>query len=214
MIEYHKIQTIFKRDIRGQIVEGDYTLPVFEYLKDNKWAFTEKVDGTNTRVLWDGSNVQFGGRTANAQMPVFLLKVLQSTFLPEILREVFPDGTFTLFGEGYGARIQKGGGNYKSNGVDFVLFDVLATNSDGHSIWLERPSLYDIAEKLGIGVVPVVGYGTLADAVELVRAGQKSVWGNFTAEGLVLRPYTELMTRNGHRVIAKIKHRDFTRNPR
>lgn len=26
----------------------------FDYLKDNTWIFTEKVDGTNIRIMWDG----------------------------------------------------------------------------------------------------------------------------------------------------------------
>ena len=39
------------------------------------------------------------------------------------LGEVFPDGAAVLYGEGYGAKIQKGGGNYRAD-QDFVLFDV------------------------------------------------------------------------------------------
>ena len=53
MKEYHKIQSVFKRDIaNGKIIEGKYSLPEFEYLKDNQWVFTEKVDGTNIRIIW------------------------------------------------------------------------------------------------------------------------------------------------------------------
>ena len=50
MNEYHKIQTVFKRDIQSKgktLIEGQWTLPEFEYLASNIWAFTEKVDGTN-----------------------------------------------------------------------------------------------------------------------------------------------------------------------
>ena len=61
--EYDKIQTVFKRDMenRGAIIEGTFALPEFEYLQNNVWEFTEKVDGTNVRVMWDGSAVRFGG---------------------------------------------------------------------------------------------------------------------------------------------------------
>jgi hypothetical protein len=45
--------------------------------------------------------------------------------------------------------------------------------------------------------------------VDLVRAGQKSRWGDFLAEGVVATPRVPLNTRNGARIIAKIKHRDF-----
>lgn len=212
--EYHKIQTVFKRDeITKRIIEGDYSLPEFEYLKDNLWIFTEKVDGTNIRVMWDGGNVVFGGKTDSAQMPVFLLYKLQELFegiqKRQLLKETFskdgvPFGEVCLYGEGYGAKIQGGGGNYNPNGVDFVLFDV---NIGG--IWLERGNVEDIAEKLGIRAVPIVGEGTLSEAVERTRVGFNSQWGDFIAEGIVARPKNELMTRRGERIITKIKQRDF-----
>ena len=37
----------------------------------------------------------------------------------------------------------------------------------------------------------------------------RSTWGDFEAEGIVARPKTELMARNGSRLITKIKCRDF-----
>jgi hypothetical protein len=71
--EYHKIQTIFKRDMasrRKTLREGDWTLPEFEYLARNAWTFTEKVDGTNIRVIFKDGAVAFGGRTEDAGIPV------------------------------------------------------------------------------------------------------------------------------------------------
>lgn len=47
MNEYHKIQTLFKRDMttkKKSLIEGQWTLPEFEYLANNRWIFTEKVD--------------------------------------------------------------------------------------------------------------------------------------------------------------------------
>ena len=38
---------------------------------------------------------------------------------------MFLDNRFTLFGEGYGVKIQKGE-KYIKDGVDFILFDVLS----------------------------------------------------------------------------------------
>ena len=108
-----------------------------------------------------------------------------------------------LYGEGYGAKIQKGGGNYSAV-PKFVLFDVKIGDW-----YLQREDVEDIAKKLGVDIVPIVGQGTLIEAIELVRKGQKSTWGDFTAEGLVLRPATELKTRRGDRIITKIKHKDF-----
>lgn len=201
----------------GKIMEGVYADPEFEYLKDNTWVFTEKVDGTNIRVMYTGAGVSFGGKTDDAQMPVFLLYKLQELFEGTVKRQLFkeifekpnPDGTVNepqvcLYGEGYGAKIQKGGGNYISDGVSFVLFDVKIGD-----MWLNREDVEDIANKFGLKIVPILGEGTLAQAVEMTKKGFNSQWGEFISEGLVLRPKVELQTRRGHRIITKIKHKDF-----
>lgn len=209
MSEYPKIQTIWKRQSEKpcRILEGQFSEPAFEYLQHNLWVFTEKVDGTNIRIMWDGTEVIFGGKTDNAQIPAFLVARLQTLFLTssskERLREVFPSGAI-LYGEGYGARIQKGGGNYKADGVDFVLFDVRVG-----TWWLERPNVEDIAANLSLQVVPVIGQGTLHELVDRVKQGIISTWGDFPAEGIVARPTTELQTRSGHRIITKLKAVDY-----
>ena len=39
------------------LIVGDFRNETVEYLKDNKWVFTHKIDGTNVRVFWDGHKV-------------------------------------------------------------------------------------------------------------------------------------------------------------
>ena len=207
MKEYHKIQTVFLRDPETKfktLLEGQFALPEFKYLANNEWVFTEKVDGMNIRVMFDGSQIAFSGKTDNAQIPASLVTRLQDIFLPQLetFMEKFVDGV-CLYGEGYGARIQKGGGNYRQDQY-FVLFDVKIGDW-----WLERSSVEEIADTLSLDIVPVIGTGTRYDMVEKVRCSFNSVWGNFQAEGIVARPSCELKSRNGHRVITKLKHRDF-----
>lgn len=68
MLEYHKIQTLFERDPKTKkLIKGKFCNLTVEYLKNNVWTFTEKVDGTNIRVYWDGHNVHFGGRNAGGR---------------------------------------------------------------------------------------------------------------------------------------------------
>lgn len=206
MNEYHKIQTIFQRDMESPgktLLEGVWSRPDFEYLQNNRWSFTEKVDGTNIRVKFHGGDPDFAGKTDNAQLPAQLVTRLRERFTADRLRSAF-DCNACLYGEGYGAKIQ-GGGKYRED-QDFVLFDVKIGD-----LWLERESVEDIAAKLGLDVVPVIGGGTLWDAVKMARSGFLSRWGDFPAEGIVARPSTELLTRRGERVIAKIKTRDFPR---
>ena len=134
MKEYHKIQTVFKRDPATKmktLLSGEYSLPEFEYLKNNIWVGTEKIDGTNIRVMWPGDEIKFGGKTQNAQIPTFLYDKLNDTFKPklETFIEIFgdwntpPEGEMQnvcLYGEGHGAKIQKAGSSYIPDGV-FIL---------------------------------------------------------------------------------------------
>ena len=208
MKEYHKIQTVYLRNPETKfktLLEGDFALPEFEYLKNNIWVFTEKVDGTNIRVMFKNGNITFGGKTDRAMIPGTLANKLIDIFLPlkDKFIELFNDAEGCLYGEGYGPKIQKGGGNYRDD-QSFVLFDIKI----GHW-WLQREDVFEIAGKLGIDIVPVIGEGTLLEMVEVTRNGFNSIWGDFKAEGIVARPKTELYARNGKRLITKIKHKDF-----
>ncbi len=210
MKEYHKIQTVLKRDPDTKfktLLEGEYSIPEFKFLKENEWVFTEKVDGTNIRVMFDGQKITFGGKTDRAQIPTSLANRLNERFLPlkDKFVEIFNVAEVCLYGEGYGAKIQKGGGNYRQN-QDFVLFDIKIGNW-----WLQREDVDDIAKELDLDIVPIIGAGTLDDMVSMTRKGFNSTWGDFLAEGIVARPLVELKTRNGARIITKIKYKDFSR---
>ena len=207
MSEYHKIQTVYKRDPENKcktLLLGEYSMPEFEYLANNVWRYTEKVDGTNIRIIFDGETINYGGKTDNSQIPMQLVNPLREKFDPllSVMREKFPDGC-VLYGEGYGAKIQKGGGNYRKD-QGFVLFDV---NVGGY--WLLEKDVIDVSECLDIDIVPVIGEGSLDAMVAMTEIGFKSMWGDFLAEGIVARPKTEFLTRNGQRIITKIKHKDF-----
>lgn len=212
MKEYHKIQTVFHRSPESNfknLMEGVWALPEFEMLKDLKWVWTEKIDGTNIRILWDGVQVRYGGKTDDAQIPTFLLKVLQDTFTPEKMTVQFgntPGTEVCLYGEGFGAKIQKGG-NYMPNRTDFILFDCWV-----NGWWLQRESLAEIARALSIQVVPIIGTGTLEEAVAFAKTGYKSTISEnkeYIAEGLIMKPEVDLFNRKGERIVAKIKYRDF-----
>lgn len=206
MDKYHKITTVFNRDPDNNyktLIEGDFAKPEFEYLADCEWFFTEKVDGRNHRVIWDGENIEHRGKTDKAHMPDHILEPFNEIFGASSFGKKFGDTDVVLYGEAYGHKIQSGS-NYKDDGHSFVLFDV---NIGGY--WLEREDVEDIASHFSIDVVPIIGSGTLYEAVELVRGGYKSNWGNFTAEGIIAKPKTQLFNREGERIITKIKHKDF-----
>lgn len=209
MKEYNKIKTFWKRESERpcNMIIGEYALPEFELLKDLEWVATEKVDGTNVHIMWDGNKVKFGGKTDNAQMPMFLVDKLNELFSGEANEQLFEqtfDCPICLYGEGYGAKIQKGGGNYGE--VNFVLFDIKVGD-----VWLKREDIEDIAKKLGIKVVPIIKTGTLQELSDFVEEGFNSQWGDFIAEGIVAKPKVELNDRMGKRIITKMKHKDFVK---
>jgi hypothetical protein len=163
------------------------------------------------RVMFDGAEPTFAGKTNDAQMPPHLLRMLASTFTQEKMIEAFPEAATSvcLYGEGYGAKIQKGGGRYIPTGCGFILFDVKIGDW-----WLEDAAVFDIAMKLGVKMVPPVIVGSLAEIIEWARRGFKSevaTDATYDAEGLVMKPTTPLFNRRGERVIAKIKAKDFVR---
>lgn len=211
MKEYTKIETLYNRDVEGtkKLIEGSFRNETVEYLKDNVWEFTEKIDGTNIRIYWDGHKVSYGGRTEAAQIPVFILNKLIELFggneNEELFEQKFGEKPVILFGEGYGPKIQKGGGNYRKD-VSFILFDVYFPNQD---LWLKRDAIEDIAKTFNIDVVPIVLEGTLQDGVNFVKTFPKSTFGTANMEGIVGKPKVDLLTRCGSRCIVKIKCKDF-----
>lgn len=179
--------------------------------------------------------VRFAGKTDNAQIPPKLQKFMEENYPDEKvfaalgLKKFIPveewvehkwvtsDGItpsydaipeiYTIYGEGYGAGIQKAGGNYISNGVGFIVFDVKVND-----IYLLTSACDEIATKLGAPIVPFMGYFTIDEAIDFVRKGFKSNIAEnkeFIAEGLVLRTDLGLRNRMGKRLIVKVKYEDF-----
>ena len=206
MSEYHKIETLYERDLSTFKVKPELVLKNRAYGLLKSWRWTEKIDGTNIRIIWKDGNLTFGGKTDNAQLHTELVKYLYETFSAERMAETFPESPtegVVLYGEGYGAGIQKGGGLYSPT-KKFILFDVRVGDW-----WLSQENVNDVAQKLGIDVVPDFGDMTLEDATEFVRAGFPSRIGTAEAEGLVGRPAEALFDKKGHRLIVKLKTKDF-----
>ena len=142
--KYPKIETCFQRSLETKkLLDGVWRSDELQYLKDCEWIWTEKVDGTNIQIRWDGHRVEFGGRTERANIPQPLMDYLETTFGGEVNEEIFEqlfgETEVVLFGEGYGPKIQSGGGYRKD--VSFILFDVKIGN-----FWLLRNKVEEIAK--------------------------------------------------------------------
>lgn len=215
---YHKIKTVFDRDHLTNyktVICGKFSKPEFKYLKDNKWLFTEKVDGTNIRVIIrkrDTWTIEIRGRSDKANVPDGVTQYIHSKLSDFVkLGRCFEHAKLSegfvacLYGEGFGPKIQKGGGKYRKD-QGFVLFDVMINN-----VWLDRKDVVDISDKLEIEVVPVLSTGPLSFMVEMCQEGFNSRWGDFMAEGIVARPEVEMYNKQGKRIITKLKCKDFDR---
>ena len=213
MIEYPKIETLYDRDETTHKVRPDQVrCPEFSLV--SRWHVTEKLDGTNIRVhLEPDGTVIYGGRTDAAQLHAPLVAWLQTHLSGPIVSRAFDPGTSAvLFGEGYGAGIQRGGG-YRS-GPAFRLFDVLVLAHETNW-WLNWSSVEDIAGKLGLFTVPVLGRDlSTEDACSLVRGpslvAHEDGGTGCEREGIVARTDPLLLLRDGtRRLMWKLKGRDF-----
>lgn len=211
---YPKIPNVFYRDMSGSklLVPWKYDTPEIADLSTGRWFFTEKVDGTNIQVRWDGYRVSFDGRTLSSEIPKHLMAKLVELFGgPEnegIFEQIFGEKEVILYGEGYGNKLQTT--DYRDD-VGFILFDV---NVGG--LWLERQNVEDIASKFQIEAVPHVMTDTVYEAVQYVAEHPDSIvasWHGkkFPMEGLVGRPERMYLDRRGQRIECKIKWKDIHR---
>jgi len=206
-MKYPKINTIWKRDEKNNmnIIEGDFSCPEFDAIK--KWHITEKIDGTNIRILYNGEEPIFYGRTDEAQIPPFLLDYLKGKFTRELLNKQFPEARngILLYGEGYGNKIQSVGKKYREDN-SFILFDALI---DGW--WLEPDKVKSLAKELGTDYVPKLGIRTKEEAISLVQSSFPSAISKeyLNAEGVVARSHPLMLFRNGEPIMWKLKTKDY-----
>lgn len=208
MTEYQKIPNAWRRDPATKKVDFNAWLsPEVEYLQDSIWIATEKVDGMNMLICWDGQRVSLRGKTVNAQLPTGITEHLQpflTSETEELFEQTFGDKEAILFGEGYGGKIQSGE-RYRPDSA-FILLDVWV-----NGLYLQRTNLVEVAKIFSLPTVPVAIEGTLAAIKEYVAHNPLSQVAEspLVIEGVVAMPLVPMYTRRGERIVVKIKTRDF-----
>jgi ATP-dependent RNA circularization protein (DNA/RNA ligase family) len=225
MMEYPKINSLWKREgwyftqdkknspdyqkRKQSFIIGEYSESEFDNIK--YWMVDEKVDGTNIRIIYTKGVVYIKGRTEDSQLPPHLLEYLRETFTSDLFRRIFQVEAIDsypnviLFGEGYGPKIQSGGGNYRSD-LGFILFDVWIGGW-----WLQRLDVLDIAEQLNIKTTPEIGIMTESEIVEYVKSKPLSLCSRIPQimEGVICRSYPLMLFRNGKPIMWKLKCKEF-----
>jgi hypothetical protein len=205
LVKYHKIKAPFERSTETKKLTDVCALDEFGYLADLDWIWTEKVDGTNIRVYWDGYQLSLHGRNDNSQIPAEFIEYYYQTFiysgLDKIIEQEFGEREVIFFGEGFGGKIQNGG---KYGKTRFILFDVMVGG-----YYSDRACVEHYAKQFNLECVPTVLVGTLQDAIDYVKTCPKSTLGDLTMEGAVGTPMYPLYTKFRERIITKVKVNDF-----
>lgn len=182
-------------------------------------------------------HVAYKGKTDNAELPKMLRAFMEEIYpadvvLPALgLKEFIPESEFsehkwdsyndipkmyTIYGEGYGVKIQSVGGNYLKDSNKVIGVDVKVTMDDNSSLYLLENARDDIMNKMNMPIVPLIGYFTIPEAIEYVKRGFKSFVAEnpspeFLAEGLVCKSPVGVCDRRGNRIVFKVKTCDWNK---
>jgi hypothetical protein len=220
MREYPKTENVFTRDDKTHKLNlWDFRIPEFNLI--NLWHVTEKIDGTNIRILsyFDENGVpqiEVRGRSDNANLPPGLAENIRSHFTDVDMLTyraslgIDNDVTLCIYGEGFGAGIQKGGG-YRPD-KDIAIFDVTTTNSNGNTWWRGWSAVNYASDILNLDTVPYIGFITVSQMVHYLEDNPKTFWENGTApmEGFIARTDPYLYRWDGSRLMFKLKVKDIT----
>lgn len=182
------------------------------------WAL-EKVHGTSAHVRFaprDGFvDVSFfSGDSKYAEfVKLFDPGVLEAAYLAD---DRLNDSHVIVYGEAYGGKLQGMKATYGEQ-LRFVAFDVSVGD-----LWLDVPDAHDVCKRLGFEFVDYRLVPCTKEALdaerdrESVQAIRNGCGPGKLREGVVLRPPKELCRKNGSRIIAKHRRREFseTKQPR
>lgn len=203
-LKYHKIGKLLLDD-GGRLFCDHLGGASIEYIGSLIFDFSEKVNGTNIGINWDGS-IKIEGRTENADLRFDLMSHLNELFKgkEELFNKKFGIKSVVIYGEGYGSAISDC--RKYSKEPRFIVFDVCI-----EGVFLERKNVEEIAKFFGLNVVPIVFTGTLREGIEFIKNKCFSVLAEeeVEMEGLVACPKIRLYDVNGNRIMVKLKRKYY-----
>lgn len=222
---YPKITSPFKRtDNKSKTVNTSVWFDDYaKFFGESGLPFyaTEKVDGTNLNIVYDGNHIQYTGHTDktnwNPEVEEWIKSKFKTTEFEQLCEQLFGEHEIKLCGELIGPKIQNN--FYKLEDYKFILFDI---HNNTSNTWWKRGIVEEIAKELDLDIVPLIGGTNLIDLSDENKNSLRG-WthvlqnGEFKSrinedieiEGFVVRPLMEILKANGERVIYKIKIKDI-----
>ena len=168
LIEYPKIHNVYKFDESNKEFTRTFYDAEVEYLKDLKRLATEKYDGMNIRVYYDGYSVSWYGRGSRSKLPDEVNDLLKKYFVDTtiIFEQHFGDCEVELFLECYGGKINGSKKRGRYGGIDETLIglDVMI-----NQVFLDRTKIDSIFEIFGIKSVQLIEFNNLEETMKYVE---------------------------------------------
>ncbi len=227
--KYSSIENAITRDFMERVRE--------EMPADLEWVVQEKVHGSNTSFLCDGTDVKFAKRTSILadDEKFYDFQPLLEAYKPRIIslfnrvKEMHHDvDAISVFGEMFGGRyahegvpaekgtilIQKG--VYYTPKHEFYGFDIFVFEGE-KGRYLPVDEVNDLFEAEGFFYAKTLLKGSLEECLKYPNAFQSKIsqWLGLPdiedniCEGVVIRPVEPQYLRNGSRVLIKNKNARF-----
>jgi len=213
--KFDKFSSPFKKDNNFK-----NTTELSQEFPTGKWILTEKIDGTNIRIILtkldeDGKReIHLGSRklilNEKDKGSKQYMDCLKEVNLHKI-REYFEDvnSTIIIYGEGYGAGIQKGG--IYSKEKNFRVFDIRIGKAYQDFEYVKKVCMDNQLNLVPIlGDIKEINYHDCKYHLHEFKETSIKEGSGGKPEGLVIKFEPVLLNKYGERLIFKIKFKDFT----
>ena len=212
--KYAKFSSPFKKDEKFiNLNELAQKLPI------GRWIKTEKIDGTNIRIILckpteDGKRVVLVGSRSlilneedkSSKQFFDCLKGINTNKLVEYFEDA--DSTVIIYGEGYGAGVQKGG--IYSKEKNFRVFDIRIGEAYQDFEYVQKVCIDN-----QLNVVPIIdevediSYGECIKSLKSFQETLIKEGDGGKPEGIVYKYEPVLLNKYKERLMFKVKFKDF-----
>ncbi len=212
--KYDKFSSPFKKDDKWM-----NTKELAQWLPSGKWIKTEKIDGTNIRIILTKPDEEGNREIHIASRKLILnpedksskqfMDCIKDVNLNKI-KEHFKDinSTVTIYGEGYGAGVQKGG--VYSPDKNYRVFDIRIGEAYQDFEYVEKVCIDN-----QLNVVPIIeeinsiNYAECLYSLEQFKDTLIKEGHGGKPEGIVYKFEPVLLNKYKERLIFKVKFKDF-----